>query len=693
MRFRSKPRWSRNLECAAALGLAALPALACGPDFPNSHLGATDAELLAAPEGYFSSELARLAGPHPSVHRAVEPARESADAHRQRIESNQLVDALTQAGADQAEARVRAQQFAQWRSAPPTPSTAEPPGIPSEFLLYARGAAAWRAGDWPAAEKAWTDLLALPEAQRRFRTVWVAYMFGRSSVVDGQCASTYPRAGARAEAQRWFRLVRDLAASGWPDPLGLAAESYGWEARAALDAGEPAEAARLYLRQYSTGDATASASLRRVTRQLLEPKLDTEAARDPLLRSLMIGYIVSRVGNSLFDDEPGPPFARWAIELAAPIEQSGANAIAEADRLAWLAYEGGQFELAARWAKLAPADATMARWIRAKLALRAGDTAEGARLLDRVAAAPDLDLGMRAAANAELGRARLALGDFENALAAWLHGGHWQDAAYVAERLLTAEELKAFVTTHAPPAAIKPPTGTAENGWYRRGYRWLPDNLGTALRHLLGRRLAREGRVEEAEPYFPEALRPTLHAYGADVRTGFDAERPAAERAAAFWRAAQTAREHGLELLGTELDPDWYIWGAQYATAPSAELRQESAGNKSRTFAMHETERDRLEQLRIPTRRFHYRYRAADLASWAAALLPNDDEQTAAILWQAGRWLAGRDPEAADTFYRLLVVRCPHTTLGRRAATYHWLPDPAPSAPEQDDCPRGHGDE
>ncbi len=687
MKFRSKSRWTRVVELGAAAWFAAqpLPATACGPDFPSSYLASSDAELLAAPEGNFAAEIARLAGELPVAHRAVVAADSSPAIHQQKVEYNQLVEALLQAGCEPAEAGMRALEFAEWRSSLPAKPVPAPAGIPAEFILYAKGAAAWRTGDWTGAQAAWTALLALPEAERRHRTLWAAYMFGRAAGNDVATASTRPPPEALAEAHRWFALVRELAAAGWPDPLGLAAESYGWEARAALDTGALTEAANLYLRHYATGDASASASLRLTTHRLLEPTLDAGAVRDPLVRRLMLAYVVSRVGSTVWDDDPQPPFARWAESLATAIEQAGLGDVAEADRLAWLAYQAGRFELAERWAKLAPETAPLARWIRAKLALRAGRTAEGAALLGLAADDPQLAPALRAQADAELGRARLALGDFLGALAAWLRGGHWQDAAYVAERLLTTEELEAFIASHTPPTGPAQPRENAPAfGTSRPVAGWVPEDLGAALRHLLGRRLARAGRVEEAEPFLPENLRALARSYGADVRAGFDPERPAAERAAAFWRAAQTAREHGLELLGTELEPDWFIWGASFATEPAEALRRGTAQPAEGKFPPAELEFERLKEQPVPAKRFSYRYRAAELAGWAAALLPNDSEQAAEILDTAGRWLMQRDPEAANPFYQLLVLRCPHTELGRRAASRRWFPERSDAEAEAD---------
>jgi hypothetical protein len=91
-------------------------------------------------------------------------------------------------------------------------------------------------------------------------------------------------------------------------------------------------------------------------------------------------------------------------------------------------------------------------------------------------------------------------------------------------------------------------------------------------------------------------------------------------------------------------------------------------------LAPREREVKRLRASRVPAHRYHYRYQAAKLAMLAAEFSPDDDSKTATILATAGRWLANADPEAADFFYQALVVRCPHTELGREAAALRWLP-------------------
>jgi hypothetical protein len=132
-----------------------------------------------------------------------------------------------------------------------------------------------------------------------------------------------------------------------------------------------------------------------------------------------------------------------------------------------------------------------------------------------------------------------------------------------------------------------------------------------------------------------------------------------------------------MELLGTELDPDWAIWDGAVTMTPAAEQRRgkvEKPEVPASVFLPSRLESKRLETQHAPEKRFHYRYRAAELGWWAASLLPNDSDDTAEMLATAGGWLKLRDPEAAKQFYQALVIRCGNTALGRVAAEKHWFP-------------------
>ena len=135
------------------------------------------------------------------------------------------------------------------------------------------------------------------------------------------------------------------------------------------------------------------------------------------------------------------------------------------------------------------------------------------------------------------------------------------------------------------------------------------------------------------------------------------------------------ARTNGIELLGTELEPDWaiyeggyeldVIWQTRLTNAPASQI------NRAYT---NEIKRARSRDV-APDKRFHYRYQAADLAWAAAQLLPDNSDETARILCTAGGWLKYRDPQTADRFYKALVRRCRQTAIGTRADELHWFPE------------------
>jgi hypothetical protein len=125
--------------------------------------------------------------------------------------------------------------------------------------------------------------------------------------------------------------------------------------------------------------------------------------------------------------------------------------------------------------------------------------------------------------------------------------------------------------------------------------------------------------------------------------------------------------------MGTELGPDWTVCeGGTFFDDPAAiratHARKEPFGPTS----------DEVARLKAsapnPDRRFHYRFVAADLAWEAAALLPDESPETAAVLHTAGCWLRSTDTKLTHRYYTALVRRCGTTDLGKRAKDAKWLP-------------------
>jgi len=537
----------------------------------------------------------------------------------------------------------------------------------AEFGLYIDGREAWERGDPDSARGIWQSLLALPPESRPWRTVSAAFMMGRS----------YQRTDP-AEAMRWFRHARALAAEGYADGLGLANASLGWEARAELDTGGVVRAMALYMEQYVAGDPTAYASLNIAAWKAASRPQGTlgECARDPLARRVLTAWVIAGGDPGPRPDQcPSYGFrAAWCDALAqvSTVEPS------EAAMLAWFAALNDRDDLEARWSAMASPDSDLLPWLRLRAAVRTGD--HGAAMLavrDVIGAMPandgkerwtsgGADCGSRRArARGRLGVLLVSAGRFEDALEEFIAAGQWSDAAYLAERVLTEDEVRCFVDAladgHLPEAQACP-------GSWRTSCTVAED-----LRHLLARRLVRAGRLNEALEYMPVALRPYLAEFRGFLATGNDMALPAEARAAALLSAARIARFGGMELMGTEQWPDGQDSDGAMPSSDTGWVRARRCDGTLVYATTDELRRVETSGM-VPARRFHYRYDAADLAWQAARLMPDDSTATAAALCEAGRWLMYQDPPAAERFYKSLVRRCGNTPVGRAAAQAHWFP-------------------
>jgi hypothetical protein len=678
----------------AALGAFAL--WACGPFFPPWLL-TEEAGILEAPTTWLRDVLQPLqAPPEP---RPVRAAVSDPDPYEQTVREALAATDLPPGRREALLAehrRIRRVLVGLAKSYPPHSPTGltVPDGLPGELADYLRGAIAYHEDRFQDARGIWEKLLARPAAERRRRTTWAAFMIGRASL------RTDP-----AAAPRWFERTRELAAEGFPDPLGLAAASLGWQARAAIELKHPAEALSLYFRQSKTGDLTAVRSIRFSASQWVDdPAALRQIAASPEARAVFTAYIVSgweRVypQEPTGDGEPPldpPPARKWLAALRA----AGVSEAEHADLLAWAAYRAGDFAAAGEWLERAPAGSSMARWIRAKLMMRAGKLAEAEALLAQVAPARKASASTdeeelqyaydaevqpigRPRAMGDLGAVRLARGEYRSALDALLWGNYWTDAAYVAEQVLTLAELRAYVD-ETWPAALGAGYDPNASPYWPPLYAGLitPEEKATAydLRYLLGRRLAREGRYGEARRYLPSEAAGFVRRIAAALAAGRDPHHSRAARSRSLFEAACATRHHGMEALGTEIDPDWELYGGGFRVGDFAAFRLDPASHPLLPPMADEVKRVRKSEVR-PVKRYHYRYLGADLAWEAAALLPDGSDEKARMLAVAGSWIQSQDPQAADRFYKRLVRCCANTELGREADALRWFPEVEDCAP------------
>ena len=549
----------------------------------------------------------------------------------------------------------------------------------------------------------WEALLERPEKERRYRSTWAAYMLGRSWLdADDE------------KAIRYFQQVASFARSGFPDRPGLAASSLGWEARAELNRKHFDHAIELYLQQLATGDRSATISLREAAAKALNSDRDLIClATNGNCRRVITAFITSRrTLESLFNtcDMDNSAEANQSIitRWLDAVEAADVSDVDSAEQIALAAYQAGKWDIAQRWIRRAKTT-PVTQWLQAKLLLRSGNIEAAAALLDRVARVfPRDEIASNRADTAELkdnlymdgstylssriipgsevlaelGALRLARREYVESLDALLRAGFWMDAAYVAERVLTLDELKGYVDRNWP-AVEASSDGTNSD---REGACPRTLDLREEIRYLLARRLTRMERGNEAREYFPPRQRPDFDALLQNLVTEGGGGCSSSQRADALFAAAKLVRKRGMQLIGTEVEPDWYIHGGVYEYGVSINSRTNGS-----TVLLLPSE-DELCRARthgvIPEQRFHFRYEAAALAWEAASLLSDNSDLTARVLCIAGSWLKNRDPDTADVFYKSLVRRCRKTDIGKLADRMRWFPElddngnPIPRQPE-----------
>ncbi|MDZ5648517.1 hypothetical protein [Nitrospirillum sp. BR 11828] len=703
-------------------------AIACGPDFPWQLLNRREVTLAETPANPFAWEAAHLVPAPTDTMKAVEN-RWATDDTRAKLR----IDAETTGLSPEAASLISAMRAA----GDGDKAYALGEKLPAAVRLYTAAAVDYQAGRLDQAAARFQAVLDLPAAEASPRAVWAAYMLGR-------VAAQRDQADAAAAA---FAKARSLAQGGAPDPLGLGVASLGEEARVRLaqaglslvttaetdddtvagslpatlrlEATGPlnvpalAEAVALYAQQAAHGSYLGVASLNIIANHLLgsDDLLDATVT-DSLLQQLLAVHVLAfeddrrrlHVLHTANDPAPYTPHLVWlssALHMAHIGEPDG-PVPAAADRLAALAYRRGDYEAAARLAAMKPGP--LSSWVQAKLALQRGDLAQAAKFYAEAAAAfPATGDGPQGSAlpvaerNRALGESSvvaLARGEYVAALDQLMPVAdtYWGDVVHIAERVLTVDELKAYVDAKVPASVVANWTQHVDNKQWPNtlldtmgvGYKYDEEadrlryqGAPLALRSLLARRLMRAGRGKEALAYYHNP------AVAKDARAYLDALDTAgsawwgASRARAWFQAAQLTRTKGMEIMGTEGVPDEaalqgaYDVGIGQATLPPGGAPYVTDGERKR-FA------DSAPQ---PDQRFHYRFIATDAAEHAADQLPHTSQAYAATLCWAvnyatdqmiGTWTD--DPGTIQDPYWQSVVRRiierDKQAKGRAAALY-----------------------
>ena len=133
--------------------------------------------------------------------------------------------------------------------------------------------------------------------------------------------------------------------------------------------------------------------------------------------------------------------------------------------------------------------------------------------------------------------------------------------------------------------------------------------------------------------------------------------------------------------MGTEVAPDGFVEGGGFEIPDIAQERLSGvyrtidfSGGKEHprpptpvVLQVSTKERQRLAKHKVsPNIRFHYRIIAGALAARAAELLPNDSEELADVVNQAGVWVKDRDENWATAITKSSATLREHADQPRR---------------------------
>lgn len=724
-----------------------VPSQGCGPFFPDTVLDKPQAALAVPPVSYLHN-LCRLAGRPlpvaPPVGEYPDPAPDSLYGLQIPLEVAELRTLWEKEGVAPDIIRKRLTRYEEVRQLLLSSITTadmmsfpthgdQPPALPPRPLGddyppdvadYVEAARLHSIGSSAEARTLWKSILDRPPAERRLRAAWAAWMLAKTSADRSECRS-------------WYERVDSELIAGASDSIGLGPAAKLWRAGIALKSNQAADlipGVHLAYDVFSSGRQTAARELRYLTSRISSSgDADTlrAAAADPLVRRLVnIDLHAALDGWDLSMEAPVAPDGK---ENALQPWLTALEAVPSADlddcsRVAWALYASGRYEESKKWLALCPQNDPLALWLQAKFDLRDGKLgdannrlAEAVRLQSRNPGwepKNPADGGVRwfndsvdsegmnqSRMLADSGVVSLALKDYLAALESLRKGGYEQDAAYLAECVISLDGLVRHVRKVAPQwtpvvkeepdSSVPPDPATFLSTYSRFSHHGI--GADNQLRYQLARRLARDKRFNDAREFMPPDLLPVFDHYVKIDKARRSGRYSGEKLAAITWRQALMHRHLGAELFSTDCAPDsgaldWSYSGTQFHEIRTLragwtyDWSQDPAyipGIKPEDKAIPEVTTDEVARMKKysvrPMLRFHYRYTAADLAWQATRLLPPNHPDLTRMYNTAGQWISTRDPKAADRFYQAMVRRCAKTPEGRAADAKRWfLTDLAP---------------
>jgi hypothetical protein len=552
--------------------------------------------------------------------------------------------------------------------------TATLAAIPKEFSIYLRGAVAYRSGLVDKAREQWKALLALPATERKYKTIWAAWMLARTSTTDG-------------EAMQWYSTVKQYKKDGFPDSIHVTDKD--WTAFFSLKGGDYSTALTVYIkrgRDQSIDSISTANNINEALSQALE-----KHHKDPTTifktfaknkdHAIAMSYFIPRHFERYvyqIDEVPHQENRKnLALWVKALRDSNRADLDKELGICAAAAY-AIQDQKSLNLCLGAMQDPTTeSLWLQARLAALKGLLTEAANTYQKATESiqnegntPDrLPLFYNGSyrqtneiANdryfnlySEYACVELGLKHYHKALDLFLTASNHPDAAYIAETLLSPTELLNYV----------------RNSKIAQRSEWI--------KALLTRKLMRNDYFKDAKIYIQDKHLNIYDEYVAFYRIGINKALPKKARAEALESASSIYQQHGRDLFYLEngCRPFARISAAGRTTHKKYDLTAyfgkplPSASEFTPKITPDELNRIKQNYVRISPVSTKDR-NAANLLYRAAILLPKNDSRAAKLLWQAGDWTRA-DPKVADKYYQALVMRCPKTPLGKACEKRRWF--------------------
>jgi len=571
-------------------------------------------------------------------------------------------------------------------------------------------------------------LLGLPEAGRKMLATIAKYRRARLTM-DTTNWAELDDAEAKSRLARIRADFADAArhaAEGALDPAEISDNGRYWiaytrsmimptERLVRLEEADLPGAFATYLGMPERMESNSVNACFRLVANLCREQAFDECAKDADLSQLMTMYLSSNGDVNQGESLGGQPLKDYITSWLDALSRAKASLRFDPHRIALLQYRSDRWRDCMETLKLVPTDDAFSMLLASRCNLRiTGDLARSygityppcgpkayAEVLSYAFPPPNdlptfewcvnLDITesskVRDRLASERGLLALDLGYFSSAILEFESRGLGEEVRFVAECVMTIEELMAQVDARRSYHMTSP---TLRNRW--------GDDVGN-LDTMLASRLFRLGREEDALQY----VRPRLWAKASNYvflrKLAKNPDHDARLRADAYWRASELVPALTHELLKCPYAPWVYkhygekmlTYHTPYDSHPHQRLNLGQEGERFVThplFSPKEAERNRIKHWIAG----HYDLPASNkddplyirfaLAVEAGRLLPANDPEGATILQHAGNLLKYHDPDAAVPAFRLLATRYAKTPFGEFAAKHNWFAKEYPTPTE-----------